>query len=53
MESDSVKLSEKMKDYHSIIDKKQLEIDELQKQLKSLTTEYFKMEQKVCTQLSL
>ena len=53
MESDSVKLSENIKDYQSISDKKQLEIDELEKQLKSLTTEHFKMEQKVCTQLSL
>ena len=51
MESDSVKLSEKIKDYQSILDKKQLKIDELDKQLKSLATEYFQMEQKVCMEL--
>ena len=48
MESDSVKLSEKIKDYQSLLEKKQVKIDELEKQLKSLATEYFKMEQKVC-----
>ena len=46
MESDSVKLREKIKDYQSILDKKQFEIHILEKQLKSLATDYFKMEQK-------
>ena len=48
MENDSVKLSEKIKDYQSILDKKQLKIDELEKQLKPIATEYFEMEQEVC-----
>ena len=39
METDSVKLSEKIKDYQSILDEKQLKIDELEKQLKSLATD--------------
>ena len=49
MESDNVKINEKIKNYQSILDKKQIEIDELEKQLKSLAAEYSKMEQKVCS----
>ena len=48
-ESDNVKVNQKIKDYQSSLDKKQIEIDELEKQLKSSATEYFKMEQKVCS----
>ena len=49
MESDNVKVNEKIKNYQSSLDNKQIKIDELENQLKSLATEYFKMEQKVCS----
>ena len=48
MESDNVKLNEKIKEYQSILDEKQIKIDELEKQLKSLATKDSKIQQKVC-----
>ena len=41
MESDNVKLNEKIKEYQSILDKKQIKIDELEK--------HSKIQQKVCS----
>ena len=49
MESDNVKLNEKIKEYQNVLDEKQIKIDELEKQLKSLATEYSKIQQKVCS----
>ena len=49
MKSDNIKLNEKIKEYQSILDEKQIKIDELEKQLKSLATEDSRIQQKVCS----
>ena len=48
-QSEIEKLNEKIKDFQSRLEKKQIKIDELEKLLNSVITKDLDMEQKVCT----
>ena len=48
-QSEIEKLNEKIKDYQSRLEKKQIKIDELEKLLNSVITKDLDMEQKVCS----
>ena len=48
-QSEIEKLNEKIKDYQSRLEKKQIKMDELEKLLNSVITKDLDMKQKVCT----